>query len=210
MLKFIFSLIAGILTFSAIRFFLAGWIATPILAGIAVFIVSLRLLKKIFNKSASEKKSDERLNKYSKDKNNNTQYSAKYLELVDLGRSKVVNMRNSTRMIKDNDIARNIQDICKTGTKIFDELKEHPEDIKKAKPFINYYLDSTDKIIKQYIEFSSKQMTPEIQKSLDKVEELLAPIKETFEKQLSSLMEDDLLDLDVELSVLEKTMRLEG
>jgi 5-bromo-4-chloroindolyl phosphate hydrolysis protein len=43
-----------------------------------------------------------------------------------------------------------------------------------------------------------------------KVESLLSTIKQAFDKQLAKLLEDDVMDLDVEISVLEKTMKSEG
>ena len=127
------------------------------------------------------------------------------------GMKLLMKMRNSTRMVKNNDAAKKIQDICKIGVDIFEDVKKNPQDLKKIKTFTNYYLDSTDKIITQYVELSGKkEITPEIQSAMTKVEALLDQIKETFEKQLKNLMEDDLLNLDVELSVLKKTMKYEG
>lgn len=127
------------------------------------------------------------------------------------GLEKLKNLRNNTRMIMNNEIASKIQDICKTGVEIFEYLDKNPEDISKARQFINYYLDATEKIVNQYVELSGrKDKTKEIEESLARVEAMLDSIKETYSKQLHNLLEDDLLDLNTEIKVLEKTMKYEG
>ena len=85
------------------------------------------------------------------------------------------------------------------------------KDIKRARQFVNYYLDSTVKIVTRYVELSNTQViTPETEKSLKKVEELMRTVKVSFEHQLQQLLEDDLLDLDTEVEVLKKTLKMEG
>ena len=114
-------------------------------------------------------------------------------------------------MITDNVTAGKVVDICRTGAEIFDYLGKNPGDIPKARQFINYYLDATEKIVKQYVELSGrKDKTKEIEDSLKRVEAMLDSIKETYSKQLHNLLEDDLLDLNTEITVLEKTMKFEG
>lgn len=127
------------------------------------------------------------------------------------GIEKLKNIRNNTRMISNNEIAAKIQDIYKTGFDIFEYLDKNPGDLSKARQFINYYLDATQKIVNQYVELSAKkEKTKEIEESLKNVEAILDSIKETYSKQLHNLMEDDLLDLNTEIKVLEKTMKFES
>jgi len=114
-------------------------------------------------------------------------------------------------MIPDNNVASKVVEICKTGSEIFDYLGKNPGDISKARQFINYYLDATEKIVNQYVELSArKDKTKDIEDSLKRVETMLDSIKETYTKQLHNLLEDDLLDLNTEITVLEKTMKFEA
>jgi 5-bromo-4-chloroindolyl phosphate hydrolysis protein len=127
------------------------------------------------------------------------------------GIEKLKKLRSNTRMIADNLVAGKVQDICKTGAEIFEYLAKNPGDIPKARQFINYYLDATEKIVNQYVELSArKDKTKEIEDSLKRVETMLDSIQETYSRQLHNLLEDDLLDLNTEISVLEKTMKYEG
>jgi hypothetical protein len=208
MLKFIFSLVAGIGAYALLRgfvfkyLFFSGFSAflVAFLLGLAAFILARRFLRTTFD---SNKEDDQPADK--------SPAGEKAKKAYDEGIKVLTRIRNKTRMIKSNEAARKIQDICKVGIEIFDEVKKNPSDLRKIKTFINYYMDSTEKIINQYVDLSNrKEVTPDVKESLDKVEGLLDQIKETFDKQLSSLLEDDLLDLNVELEVLKKTMKHEG
>lgn len=127
------------------------------------------------------------------------------------GMEKIRYMSNQARMIPNNDVAAKIRDICRIGVRIFDDIKKNPAAIKKVKQFNNYYLDTTKKIIDQYVALAGKKdITPEIDQTLKKIEEMLDPVKDTFERQLANLVEEDLLDLNAEITVMKKTMKLEG
>ncbi len=207
MLKFIFSVVAGIGVYALIRgvffkyLFFSGFSAflVALLLGVAVFIAVRRFLKSAF---AGNKKEEPAAK---------TPEGEKAKKAYDDGIKVLTRIRNRTRMVRNNEAAKKIQDICKVGFEIFEDIKKNPSDLRKIKTFTNYYMDSTEKIINQYVELSGRQdTTPEVRESLEKVEGLLDEIKKTFDKQLASLLEDDLLDLNVELEVLKKTMKHEG
>lgn len=126
------------------------------------------------------------------------------------GVNKIREISNRTRMIRNNAVAAKIREICKTGMEIFDYLQKNPKDLNKARDFTLYYLDATKNIVDQYAELSSvKDRTPEIDATLAKVEGMLESIKWTYEKQLACMYEDDLIDLNAEITLLKKTMELE-
>lgn len=201
-LRFIISLILAIISakvFHLLLFFLLKSWFVSVLVGILVFYISYRILKIIMTKKGTVSSIADPFKAVANEK------------AVKDGMEKLKNLRNNTRMIPNNDVASKIQDICKTGAEIFDYLGKNPGDISKARQFINYYLDATEKIVNQYIELSArKDRNSEIEASLRKVESMLDSIKETYTKQLHNLLEDDLLDLNTEISVLEKTMKYEG
>ena len=200
--RFLISLILGIISakvFHYLLFFLFKSWFISILVGILAYYLSYRLLKIIMVKKGSKTVLTDPFKAVASEKS------------IREGMEKLKNLRNSTRMITDNTAASKVQDICKTGAEIFDYLGKNPGDIPKARQFINYYLDATEKIVTQYVELSArKDKTKEIEDSLKRVEAMLDSIKETYSKQLHNLLEDDLLDLNTEISVLEKTMKFEG
>lgn len=127
------------------------------------------------------------------------------------GLDKVKEMRTISLTIKDKIVKQKVDDIFNIVEKIFDDFKKDPTDIKASRQFLSYYLDTAIKIIKKYIEISGQNINSEVVKStLGRTEKLLDTIKSAFEKQLSHLMQNDILDLDAEVEVLDKTLKMEG
>jgi len=94
---------------------------------------------------------------------------------------------------------------------IFDDFIKDPKDVRAARKFIDYYLETTLKIVLLYTELSAKSVYSDQEKQvLEKAEQILKQIEDTFHKQLGKLQEDDYLDLATELDVLEMTMKSEG
>lgn len=104
-----------------------------------------------------------------------------------------------------------LQDISRTVENILENFKKDPKDIKAAKNFLNYYLDATINLIGKYEDLSTRRVKSEnIQATLAKAESLMNIIRESFHKQYEKLLEDDVMNLDVEIEVLEKTLKMEG
>jgi 5-bromo-4-chloroindolyl phosphate hydrolysis protein len=113
--------------------------------------------------------------------------------------------------IQNKTVKMKITELCELMHKIFENIRKDPKGIKTARKFLSYYLEATGKIVKQYVELSETEFkTPEIVSTLQKAENLLTLIKSAFEKQMTKLLEDDVLDLDTEISLLEKTIQSEG
>ncbi len=201
-LRLIISLILAVIAakiFHFLLFFLFKSRMLSILVGVLVFYLVYKVLKVIMKGKGVSSTLPDPFKAIAGEK------------AVKEGIEKLKKIRNNTHMISDNIIASKVQDICKTGSEIFDYLAKNPSEISKAKQFLNYYLDATEKIVNQYVELSTKKdKSPEIEASLKRVESMLDSIKETYSKQLHNLLENDLLDLNTEISVLEKTMKYEN
>jgi 5-bromo-4-chloroindolyl phosphate hydrolysis protein len=93
---------------------------------------------------------------------------------------------------------------------IFTNFEKDPKDIKQAKQFLSYYLDTSIKIVKKYRDLSAQNVrSPEIAATLSKAELMLDSIEKAFEKQHARLLRDDAMDLDTEIETLEKTFNAE-
>lgn len=127
------------------------------------------------------------------------------------GKEKLGEMRGYISKIRDYQIRKKANAVYQAATAIFDNFKDDPRDIKGARPFLNYYFDSAIEIIKKYIELKDKKIqTPEMAETLSKVEATLETIKAAFEEQLVKLQENDVMDLDVEIEVLKKSLQGDG
>jgi 5-bromo-4-chloroindolyl phosphate hydrolysis protein len=135
----------------------------------------------------------------------------KVSKIVFDGKRTVNKIRGQAYLIKKDTVKQEVREICDLADSIFEDFKKDPKDIKAARKFINYYLETTETIILKYIELHKRERHSEEEvEILEKVEITLAQIKETFKLQLDKLVEDDFLDLDTELAVLRKTMESEG
>jgi hypothetical protein len=127
------------------------------------------------------------------------------------GRRKLAEIRSYGRKIPDAPTKAKVDAICESIERIFAEIKRDPVDLKIARQFLSYYLDSTMNILDKYVTISSQVVSdPGIRESLERVERALDTINLAFGKQLARLLSNDVFDLDTELSLLEKTMEMEG
>ncbi len=127
------------------------------------------------------------------------------------GEQKLAQMRSFPHKIRNYDIRRKIVRICDVAERIFETLKKNPEDVKTAQHFSLYYLDSTIHILHKYVELSEhKAYSDDIKNTLKQVETILDKVQAAFERQLSNLLKNDMLDLNSEIAVLEETIEIEG
>jgi 5-bromo-4-chloroindolyl phosphate hydrolysis protein len=155
-----------------------------------------------FEESMNELKSLENLDKVTAEMLKDT---------LKTGSEKIREIDQLTARIQDASIKQKVQGIREVIVKIFENFKKDPEDIKLSKQFLSYYLDTTIKIIRKYIDLSEqKVISTDLTESLKKVDNLLVSIKEAFETHYSKLLSNDIMDLDVEITVMEKTMKAEG
>jgi 5-bromo-4-chloroindolyl phosphate hydrolysis protein len=127
------------------------------------------------------------------------------------GEDKLKLMRSLAYKVKSNTMRLKIDEMCNIGHQIFETVKKKPRDVRSVQQFSSYYLDTTIKIIKKYIELSAHtSYSAEIERAVKKVESTLGNAQLAFQKQLENLVRDDVLDLDTEMSVLEETLELEG
>lgn len=127
------------------------------------------------------------------------------------GQEKLSRLRAYSSKIQHREIKLKADSICETTGKILADIRKDPKDYKNARQFLTYYLDATQKILQRYVEISTHgASSAEIQDVLRKVENTLSTIDAAFKKQLAKLMEDDVLDLDTEITVLKRTIEMEG
>jgi 5-bromo-4-chloroindolyl phosphate hydrolysis protein len=132
-------------------------------------------------------------------------------QVIKEGRQKVDRLKSLAQATTAPESRKKVEGLAILAQKIIDDLKEQPGDIKRARQFLNYYLDTTIRILERYTEISGKNVqSAEAAASLQKVESMLDSIHAVFEKQLAGLMQDDILDLDTELTLLQNTLKMEG
>ena len=133
------------------------------------------------------------------------------IEAIDDGNRKremLLKLSDSIENRAVKDTAIEISEIIKD---ILLDIEKDPKDLKLAKKFLTYYLDTTIKITRRYIDLSNRKVkSDEVQSSLAKTEDTLVKMKSAFGQMFSKLLEDDVMDLNSELQLLDRTIIMEG
>lgn len=112
--------------------------------------------------------------------------------------------------IHDRSVTAMVTEILKKITQIVHKLKSDPRNVKISRRFFSYYLDTLIKILGKYTELeSNRDLGTEVEKSIDKVKGALVKIHEAFRGHHRRLLEGDMMSLDAEIALLEKTTSTE-
>lgn len=113
--------------------------------------------------------------------------------------------------IKTETVKNTVIEISEIIKDILYDIEKDPKDLKLAKKFLTYYLDTTIKITRRYIDLSNRKVkSNDVQASLAKTEDTLIKMKSAFKQMFSKLLEDDVMDLNSELQLLDRTIIMEG
>lgn len=196
--KTLFSLAAGAVIFCILFFLLALTIQIAIvIAAVAALI--------FFVVSYAQKKQSEIEMFFSGVPDKNLQ------QVLRDGYDKQQKLKTLRTKVFKTEIRDKIGKIIDVVDRIYADFKKEPNDVKAARQFLNYYLDSTITIVTKYTELSAHaNSSNEINSSLASTEELLDKIHAAFEAQLAKLLENDAMNLDTEIQLLEKTFKMEG
>ena len=105
-------------------------------------------------------------------------------------------------------LSADVASIRDTLSKIADSVKNDPNDAKKCRRLINYYLPTVEKLAEKYLFLSNNSTGKEnISASLEEIEGAFRSINDILKKQLDSLFENDALDISTEISVLETLLK---
>lgn len=132
-------------------------------------------------------------------------------EALAAGYDKLTQIKKFNGFAYTTPIKDDLDAIEMTTIKIFEEIKRDPPDLKRANQFLSYYLDAVLRILTNYKELRRHNLNdPEINESLKHVENVFTQLRGAFETQFTRLLNNDVSDLDVELSLLENTLKMEG
>jgi 5-bromo-4-chloroindolyl phosphate hydrolysis protein len=90
-------------------------------------------------------------------------------------------------------------------------VKGDPSDFKPARRFIDTMLSSMDRITNQSVQiYNSPEITEDGRKALDKARESLVLLRTAADNQIAKFNDNNILELDVELEVLKKSLASRG
>jgi len=132
-------------------------------------------------------------------------------EYIHKSGSRLQAIRRNYYNLKDDGMRRELDLITDRFKKISKIIRDDPKDFKAARRYLNAMLSSLETIISQSVKlFESPNLSLEGSVSLDKAKEGLALIRESADKQINKLYENNILELDVEIEVLKKSLAARG
>ena len=113
--------------------------------------------------------------------------------------------------IPDFKLSAQIKQIEVLTEKIFAYVREHPQDVRQIRQFLNYYLPTTIKLLEQYVVLQKQGMRMgNIDEGMKKIEDMLDKIIVAFQRQLDGLFESSVVDITADIQVMEQMMASEG
>ncbi len=135
-------------------------------------------------------------------------YSAEEIsQTIDEAEGQIAGIESANKQINNKSFNQRIHVICDHAREILDMLQEDPGDIRRARKFLNVYLDGALKVTEGYADMQRKHQSDELTDNFDNV---LQTIESVFTEQKQKLLEDDVLDLDVQIEVLAAQLKHEG
>ena len=130
---------------------------------------------------------------------------------IEEGNRYIEAVRRANDAIPGEEISEKLYRLETLIRKIFEVLKQKPEQLPKLRKFMQYYMPTTLKLVQTYQELDTQPAAGEnIQQSKAEIEKTLDTINLAYEKLLDSFFEDAAMDIKSDITVLETMLAQEG
>jgi 5-bromo-4-chloroindolyl phosphate hydrolysis protein len=119
----------------------------------------------------------------------------------------ILTIDQARRRINQPELNQRLYRITVLARDILEEIAHDPRDFRRARKFLNTYLDGAQRVIAGYARAHASGQSDTLE---DNFRGVLVTIEEVFEQQYQRLLQNDLHDLDVQMEVLETQLRREG
>ena len=139
------------------------------------------------------------------------QLSAECQKLIDEGQNYIKHIHMSNDLIADRVLTEKLNKMEQVVTRIFDEVRVHPEVAPELQKMMNYYLPTTSKLLDAYRDLDSQPIAgTNINSTKREIESAIDTLNVAFEKLLDSLFADRAWDISSDISVLNTMLAQEG
>lgn len=135
-------------------------------------------------------------------------YSAEEItQTIDEAEQKISAIELANDRIGNREFNNRINRICDVARSILEGLEEDPGDIRRARKFLNVYLDGAKKVTEGYAKTHEQTESEKLEQNFRNV---LESIETVFVEQKEKLLENNVFDLDVQMEVLASQLKREG
>ncbi|RUQ35119.1 MAG: hypothetical protein EKK71_13860 [Candidatus Competibacteraceae bacterium] len=129
------------------------------------------------------------------------------LEALTQAENSIAAIEQASRDIRNTELNNRLRRITALARQILKLLEEDPRDLRRARKFLNVYLDGAKQVVEGYAKTHARVSTPELE---DNFRRVLSTIEDVFQEQQQKLLETDVTDLDVQIEVLATQLKREG
>ena len=123
-------------------------------------------------------------------------------------RASLMELRTSAMRVKQQQVRDSARNICATLEQILKELKNQPEDIAKARSFLNHSLPMLSGILRKYIRLEQSGVPNEDVTA--QTISCLQDLETAAQKQYQNLFDNDVVDITADMEVLTRLCRQNG
>lgn len=129
------------------------------------------------------------------------------VEALSSAQSKIEAIELASRSIPNSELGQRLHRITDKAREIIGVIEEDPGDLRRARKFLNVYLDGAVKVTEGYARTHENDADGMLETNFRNV---LDTIESTFTEQKERLLQDDVFDLDVQIEVLKTQLEKEG
>lgn len=116
-------------------------------------------------------------------------------------------LEEERRRIAQPELSERLRRITRLAREILTHLRDNPEDLPRARKFLNVYLDGTQEVVAGYARTHRRVEAPALDERFRRV---LITVEGVLEEQQQRLLTRDLDSLDVQIEVLLRQLEREG
>ena len=132
-------------------------------------------------------------------------------EVLRQGSAYLQRVRELNEAIPDEEMSGKLFRLEEIMNRIFEQVEKQPESAQSLRRFMDYYLPTTEKLLKAYVDLDKQPEVGEnITKPKQQIEEAMDTINDAFEKLLDSLFEDVAWDISSDINVMKTMMAQDG
>ncbi len=116
-------------------------------------------------------------------------------------------IEETSHRIRNQELNSRLNRIAGLGRQILNMIEEHPQDLRRARKFLNVYLEGAQQVTEGYARTHPRTQSQDLE---DNFRRVLVTIEDVFQEQQQKLLEQDVQDLDVQIEVLATQLKREG
>ena len=132
-------------------------------------------------------------------------------EVLRQGNAYLQRVRELNEAIPDEEMSGKLFRLEEIMNRIFEQVEKQPESAQSLRRFMDYYLPTTEKLLKAYVDLDKQpEVGDNIRKPKKQIEDAMDTINDAFETLLDSLFEDVAWDISSDINVMKTMMAQDG